>query len=165
MKIRKSLIFVIITTIFGIISSERYTYAYDIFNPYDTRQFQTIEIFPWKTFEIDPEYGGSYFLMADVNNDNNVEIVSCRHYDFNDVHSVSSVACQNLNGKLLWHFGVPNSGTTFICSEQPMVLYDWDNDGQIEVLIISGNRFLVLNGQNGLVKRNCHFLTVRQQIV
>lgn len=132
------------------------SYNYEVVTPDDTLSVSVIPIqeYPWKTIQVNSAFGGSYFLMNDVNNDSEIELLSCRHVDINDVHSISSVACQRLDGTLIWSFGEANSGTTYICSEQPFLLYDWDSDNQIELLIISGGRFLSLNAANGIVERN-----------
>ena len=50
---------------------------------------------PWKTIEIDPEYGGQWIVTGDIDGDGEIEIVSARNVNLNDVHYTSAVSRRN----------------------------------------------------------------------
>jgi len=64
-------------------------------------------IAPWKIVALDTEYGGKWVVAADLDNDGQVEIISCENFNQGDVHYTSTAVAQELNGKVLWRWGQP----------------------------------------------------------
>lgn len=67
---------------------------------------------PWKTVHLDPEYAGEWVVLGDVDGDGEVEIVSARNVDRDDVRYTSAVVAHKLDGSVLWRWGGPESATS-----------------------------------------------------
>ena len=65
---------------------------------------------PWKTVALEAEYGGQWVVAADLDNDGQVEIVSCENVNQGDVHFTSTAVAQELDGQVLWRWGEPGIG-------------------------------------------------------
>lgn len=132
-------------------ASERFTYfdVNDVGNT--TNKFQRIE--PWKVVYLDAEYGGQWVATGDVNGDGGVEIVSAENVNQDDIHYTSTAAAQKLNGEVLWRWGNPKSGRKMWHHDVACQIYDWDGDGQQEVILCAKGYLVELNGNSGQERR------------
>ncbi len=120
----------------------------DVGRPESTGRLLT----PWKTVALEPEYGGQWVVVGDVDGDNAVEIVSAENFNQGDVHYTSSVAVQNLDGTVLWTWGDPGIGRKIWHHDVPCQIHDWDNNGQNDVVLCTRGRIVELDGATGRVK-------------
>lgn len=107
---------------------------------------------PWKIVTIDEAYGGKWVLAADVDNDGEAELVSCRsQYDLynNDNHEVRTACAMELDGTYIWTWGKAGEGVTTMGADSPCQVHDIDNDGVLEVLLCTRDELVILNAQNG----------------
>nr|MBP9903708.1 hypothetical protein [Verrucomicrobiota bacterium] len=108
---------------------------------------------PWRRIALDPEYSGAWVVAGDLDGDGQVEIVSARNVDQNDVHYTSAVVAQRLDGSVLWRWGDPKIGRQKLHHDVACQIYDWDGDGKNEV-VLSGDGFVFeLEGATGREKR------------
>jgi hypothetical protein len=112
---------------------------------------------PWKTVVIDPEYRGAWIVAGDLNGDGSAEIVSARNFTYGpapaDQHYTVSAVAHRLDGTILWKWGDPSAGRNEFHHDVACQIYDWDGDGQNDV-IIAGDGYLVeLDGRTGKEKR------------
>ena len=108
---------------------------------------------PWKSIEIDPEYGGHWRVYGDVDGDGAVEVVSCRNVDEDDVHYTSTAVVQRLDGSVLWRWGDPTIGRTNLHHDVACQIYDWDGDGKNEVVLLTEGFLVELDGATGKERR------------
>jgi hypothetical protein len=96
-------------------------------------------------------------LVGDINGDGRMELVLVQPDNRKDVryipHQVQCVTAFDLEGRLLWQTGTPDSDAGGPGSDYPVQLYDLDGDGRLEVLCVMDGRFRVLDGETGAVKR------------
>jgi hypothetical protein len=104
---------------------------------------------PWKVVAIDPEYGGQWVLAGDMDGDGAVEIVSAENFNRNDVHYTSAVACQKLDGSVLWRWGDPNVGRKNWHHDVACQIHDWNGDGKKEVVLCTKGYLIELEGATG----------------
>jgi len=107
---------------------------------------------PWKHISLDPDYAGSWIVSGDVDNDGQPEIISARNVNENDNHYTCSVVVHRLDGRVLWHWGDPQSGRNILHHDVACQIHDWDNDGRNEVIVATNGAVVILNGQNGAEK-------------
>ncbi|WP_028551826.1 FG-GAP-like repeat-containing protein [Paenibacillus sp. UNC451MF] len=97
-------------------------------------------------------------LLGDLDGDGRMEIVMVQPDNRQDVryipHQVQCVTVFDLEGKLLWQTGTPDPGAGGPGSDYPVQIYDLDGDGSLEVLCVMNDRFHILDGQSGKVKRS-----------
>ncbi len=111
------------------------------------------EIAPWRTIILDPDYSGAWVVAGDLDGDGQVEVVSARNVDQNDVHYTSAVVAQRLDGTVLWRWGDPGIGRKKLHHDVACQIYDWDGDGRNEV-IVGGDGFVAeLDGATGRERR------------
>jgi rhamnogalacturonan lyase-like protein len=108
---------------------------------------------PWKTITLDAEYGGQWVVAADLDNDGQVEIVSCENFNQNDVHYTSTAVAQELDGNVLWHWGQPEIGRKIWHHDVACQIHDWDNNGNKEVVLCTRGFLIELDGKTGKEKR------------
>lgn len=107
---------------------------------------------PWKVVTINEEYAGKWILAADVDNDGEAELVSCRsQYDqhHNDNHEVRTACAMELDGSYIWTWGTAGEGVTTMGADSPCQVHDIDNDGVLEVLLCTREELVILNAQTG----------------
>ncbi len=103
---------------------------------------------------IDISYGGvgSRMWLGDLTGDGRYEFVMAQpDGGFNDAyfpHSVNALTAYDLEGNVLWQVGTP-SDSARSGSDIPCQLYDFDNDGQLEVLAAMDDQIKVLDGKTG----------------
>jgi len=108
---------------------------------------------PWKTVALEPEYGGQWVVVGDMDGDSVVEIISAENFNKGDVHHTSAVAAQELDGTVLWTWGDPGIGRKIWHHDVPCQIHDWDNDGRSEVVLCARGEIVELDGATGRVKR------------
>lgn len=102
---------------------------------------------------------GCRMRLGDLNGDGRLEIVMLQpDSGFDNRYFPHSVICAtvfNLEGEMLWQTGTPDleSDCDTFC-DIPAQVYDIDNDGNNELLIVSNGEFLVLDGMTGALKKS-----------
>ena len=104
---------------------------------------------PWKRIALEPEYAGAWIVAGDVDGDGNVEIVSAKNFDENDIHYTSSVIVHRLDGSVLWRWGDPAGGRNELHHDVACQVHDWDGDGNNEVVVATKDSIIELNGATG----------------
>ena len=103
----------------------------------------------WRTFTLDPDYGGYWVVAGDVDSDGEIEIVSARNVNEKDNHFTSSVAVQKLDGSVLWRWGDPKLGRRELHHDVACQIHDLDNSGTNEVIVAGDRQVVVLDGRSG----------------
>lgn len=104
---------------------------------------------PWRRVVLDPEYAGAWVVLGDLDADGQVEIVSARNVDQNDVHYTSAAVAQRLDGSVLWRWGNPHIGRKKLHHDVACQIYDWDGDGRNEVVLATEGFLVELDGATG----------------
>lgn len=107
---------------------------------------------PWKVVTINEDYGGKWIVSADIDNDGEVELISCRSQseEYNvDNHEVRTACAMELDGSIIWTWGVKGEGVTTLGADSPCQVYDINNDGIYEVLLCTNTELVILNAKNG----------------
>ena len=104
---------------------------------------------PWKSVPLDPEYSGYWVVVGDLTGDGNVEVVSARNVDRDDVHYTSAVVAQRLDGSVLWRWGDPTVGRRALHHDVACQIHDWDGDGRNEVILCTKGALVELDGATG----------------
>lgn len=110
-------------------------------------------IHSWKTFSLDPDYGGLWLVAGDVDSDGRPEIVSSENFNENDVHYTTTAVAQKLDGAVLWTWGNPDIGRKIWHHDVACQIHDWDNDGRKEVILLTKGFLVELDGATGAEKR------------
>jgi len=108
---------------------------------------------PWKQITLDSEYGGYWVVTGDVDGDGEVDIVSSRNVDQNDVHYTSTAVAQRLDGSVIWRWGNPAIGRRKLHHDVACQIYDWDGDGTNEVILCTKGYLVELDGRTGKERR------------
>jgi hypothetical protein len=108
---------------------------------------------PWRQFTLDPDYSGAWIVAGDLDGDGQVEIVSARNVDHDDVHYTSAVVAQRLDGSVLWRWGDPTVGRKKLHHDVACQIYDWDGDGRNEVVLATAGFLIELDGSTGVERR------------
>lgn len=109
-------------------------------------------IAPWKVVTINEDYASKWLVSADIDDDGEVELISCRSQSeaFNvDNHEVRTACAMELDGSLIWTWGVKGEGVTTLGADSPCQVYDIDNDGTFEVLLCTQTELVILNAKTG----------------
>ena len=78
---------------------------------------------------------------------------SARNVDEQDVHFTSAISSQRLDGSLIWRWGNPRVGRRELHHDVACQIYDWDGDGQNEVILLTEGFLIELEGQSGHERR------------
>ena len=96
-------------------------------------------------------------LLGDINGDGRMEVVFVQaDGDIDDryvPHTVTCVTAYDLEGKLLWQTGTPAEHPGGFGSDFPAQIYDYDGDGNLEIICVMDHRFKVLEGSTGKLKK------------
>ena len=106
--------------------------------------------------DISAACGGKGYL-GDLDSDGRMEVVFAEgDGDIDDrytPHKIEHIVAYRLTGEIMWERGETPEKIGGFGSDFPIQLYDIDNDGHLEVLCVMKDKFLVLNGMTGEVKR------------
>ena len=101
--------------------------------------------------------GNGKGLIGDLDGDGRMELVIVQaDGDIDDryvPHQVTCVTAYRLDGEQMWQAGTPAENPGKFGSDFPAQIYDIDGDGQLEVLCIMNQRFFILEGSSGRVKK------------
>ena len=96
-------------------------------------------------------------LTGDLNGDGRMELLLVQGNGGIDdryvPHQVQCLTAYDLDGRLLWQKGVPDSDAGRNGSDFPAQIADIDGDGRNEVLCVMDGKFLVLDGRTGEQKQ------------
>ncbi|MHC4213536.1 MAG: hypothetical protein ACYSWP_09215 [Planctomycetota bacterium] len=107
----------------------------------------------WKSVRLDREYGGYWVVTGDVDGDGEVDVVSARNVDVNDVHYTSAAVAQRLDGSVIWQWGNPKIGRRKLHHDVACQIHDWDGDGSKEVILCTKGYIVELDGATGQERR------------
>lgn len=101
---------------------------------------------------------GCHMRLGDLDGDGRLEIVLLQPDVCPDdryfPHSVCYAAAYNLDGDMLWQFGTPDTERPSAADcNLPAQIFDIDNDGSNELLIISEGEMLYIDGTTGQPKK------------
>jgi hypothetical protein len=108
---------------------------------------------PWARIPFSPEDGGCWLVAGDIDGDGEVEIVTARNVDANDVHYTCTVGAYKLDGTRLWQWGAPGGGRGKLHHDVACQIHDWDGDGRAEVVLLAEREIVELDGASGREKR------------
>lgn len=108
---------------------------------------------PWRTVQLDPLFRGAWIVAGDLDGDGQAEIVSARNHDRDDTHYTSSVVVQRLDGSVLWRWGSAEGGRNQLHHDVAAQVYDWDGDGNDDVIVAADRAVIELDGRTGREKR------------
>jgi len=95
------------------------------------------------------DFGGMVMRFGDLNGDGRADVVVVQSRGQN----ITCVTALDLDGKRLWQRGQANRNNRQLTSDVAVQIYDWDNDGKNEVLVIEGRTLRILDGATGTVER------------
>ena len=102
--------------------------------------------------------GNGKGLLGDINGDGRMEVVFVRaDGDIDDryvPHQVTCVTAFDLEGNMLWQTGDLSGKPGNFGSDFPAQIFDYDGDGEPEVLCVMNKRFTVLEGRTGRIKKD-----------
>jgi hypothetical protein len=107
----------------------------------------------WKSVRLDREYGGYWVVTGDVDGDGEVDVVSARNVDINDVHYTSAAVAQRLDGSVIWQWGNPKIGRRKLHHDVACQIHDWDGDGNKEVIVCTKGYIVEIDGTTGQERR------------
>jgi len=93
---------------------------------------------PSHVIKMDHAYSGQWLVAGDLDGDEQVEFLSAR----NDEQVITAMSAYKLDGRVLWRWGRPSSGSALFGYDVPAQIYDVDGNGSREV-IFSVQGFLV----------------------
>jgi len=101
---------------------------------------------------------GLNLRVGDINGDGLLEILLIQPKKTSDdrffPHEINFLAAFSKSGELLWSIGESDTESDFLEEfNLPCQIFDIDNDGNNEVLYISGGEFIVLDGTSGSIKK------------
>ena len=106
-------------------------------------------IAPWRTVTLEPDYGGYWVVLGDLDGDGAVDVVSAENVNVEDVHYTSAVVAQRLDGSVLWTWGDPAAGRKELHHDVACQIHDWDGDGHNEVVVCAKDAVVELDGKTG----------------
>lgn len=119
----------------------------------DPFEKQAPVIQPWKTVPLDPGYSGLWVVAGDLDGDGQVEIVSSRNVNVDDVHYTCTAVAQKLDGRVLWRWGEKDSGRPNLHHDVATQIHDWDGDGNLDVILATDGFLVELDGKTGKERR------------
>lgn len=99
---------------------------------------------------------GDQALLGDLDGDGRMELLVVQaDGDIDDryvPHQVTCLTAYRLTGEIMWQVGKPLEKSGNRGADYPVQIYDIDGDGELEVLCILHQQFMVLDGTSGAVK-------------
>lgn len=108
---------------------------------------------PWRTIHVDPALAGAWTVAGDIDGDGEAELVSARNNPNSKSQEVVSVIAHKLDGSVLWKWGKPETGAARLGYDVACQIYDWDGDGNLEVIVLGYDHIVELDGATGQEKR------------
>ena len=108
---------------------------------------------PWRRFPVDPEYAGAWVVAGDLDGDGEAELVSAKNNPEGETNEVTSVIATKLDGTVLWRWGDPRAGVARLGYDVACQVHDWDGDGALEVVVITRDTIVEIDGATGREKR------------
>ena len=108
---------------------------------------------PWRTIQVDPQHAGAWTVAGDIDGDGEAELVSARNNPHGSSQEVVSVIAHKLDGTVLWEWGNPAAGVARLGYDVACQVYDWDGDGNREVVVVGAAELVELDGATGTEKR------------
>jgi len=106
-------------------------------------------IAPWKTFALDPDYAGLWFVAGDLDGDAVPEVVAAENFNEEDTHYTSAVVVHKLDGSVLWKWGDAAIGRKDLHHDVACQIHDWDGDGRNDVIVATKGALIELDGRTG----------------
>ena len=104
---------------------------------------------PWRHIVVEPDHAAAWMVAGDVDGDGEMEIVGARNRRDTDGHFVTAVSAHKLDGTRLWSWGRPGAGHPELGYDVACQLYDWDGDGNLEVIFATADHLVELDGETG----------------
>ncbi|MHC4324456.1 MAG: hypothetical protein ACYSUX_09305, partial [Planctomycetota bacterium] len=109
----------------------------------------------WKKFSIG-EYGvGRNLRFGDLDNDGQIDVLFGQviHHGRKDRNSeLSCITAVNLDGKILWQKGRPDSWKNHLTNDVGFQIRDIDGDGKNEVVYCMNQKIIAADGATGKIK-------------
>jgi rhamnogalacturonan endolyase len=85
------------------------------------------------------DFGAETLRIGDLNADGRPEfLVVQSRYGY---RTISCITALTLDGEILWQKGKPSADNGRLYSDLPIQIYDWDDDGETEVLFVEQARY------------------------
>lgn len=88
------------------------------------------------------DFGGCTVRIGDLNGDGAPDLLVVQNHPNN--RRITCLTAVTIDGRVLWQSGEPSPRHGEIYSDLPVQVYDWDDDGQNEVLYIEQARYATL---------------------
>jgi hypothetical protein len=109
----------------------------------------------WKQFST-PSFGaGRNVRFGDLDGDGKPEMLIAQNIPRigDNFIQISCITAVNLDGKVLWQLGRPDSRNGLLTADTPFQIHDFDGDGQNEVVLVKDFKLQVLDGRTGQTKK------------
>ncbi len=103
------------------------------------------KIEPTLSFPLDTQYCGKWLVAGDLTGEGRLDFVSGR----SESQAITSMAAYRQDGTLLWTWGEPGSGSSGLCSDLPLQLFEPKSNGKCSVIFGIKNYILLLDGTTG----------------
>src|SRR5690349_6493587 len=104
------------------------------------------------------DYGSAYVRLGDLDGDGLPEILLTQGKAPGGENKViiTCLTALDLEGRVLWQVGTPNTTNSYFSADLPVQIYDLDHDGSNEVIYIPDehNVLTILDGKTGKEKRH-----------
>lgn len=95
------------------------------------------------------DFGGQVLRFGDLNGDQRADVIAVQSHR----QIITCITALDLDGKILWQRGKADKKRWWLTSDVAVQIYDWDNDGRNEVIVIENMTLLILDGATGEVKQ------------